>query len=517
MLRTISVSRRALGSAAGAESQLERCTPCYFASNCESQGILMRVSQLYGLNRTQATLDFVDVDINGDTPVFISPRALTMLPSDWGDECVHLIQNFFETVLAHIRGGRDHDAEMLLRTLREPNETHLGLSKGKSRGHALGSESAHDVWRALSQSEAARSGLLADLEDTILMIEGISTDIVSDIATNIIREPLIRYTQQACEHYEIPVEPEVNIGPLWNPASREWFVRFDRLPIAGGSRLLLVPKAIVRRHLEYDADEYYRHFLLEYLREIELDANSALVELLKNGRRRVTKKALIQKYGSGKTAIVRETLKHPEALARYKKAKEDQPHPPLTHEQIAEAESDRPPDWDALLARVISLPTGDEASDQYEKAVEALLTALFYPALTNPVPQHRIHEGRKRIDITYTNMGVAGFFQWLSANYPASHVFVECKNYGREVGNPELDQLAGRFSPSRGKFGLLVCRSFRDKELFMTRCRDTALDDRGFIIPLDDSDLTELVNRRKSDPLFLNLPMLQGRFRALVS
>jgi hypothetical protein len=440
-----------------------------------------------------------------------------MLPSDWGDECVHLIQNFFQTVLTHIREGRNNDAEMLLRTLREPNETHLGLSKGKSRGHALGTESAHDVWRALSQSEAARSGLLKDLEDTILMIEGISTDIVSDIATNIIREPLIRYTQEACEYYEIPMENEVSTGPLWNPTRREWFVRFDRLPIAGGGRLLLVPKAIVRRHLEYEADEYYRHFLLEHLREVELEANSALVELLKNGRLRVTKKALIQKYGSGKAAIVRETLKYPEALARYKRAKQDEPHPPLTHEQIAEAESDQPPDWDGLLAGVMSLPTGEEESNEYEKTVEALLTALFYPALTNPVPQHKIHQGRKRIDITYTNMGPSGFFHWLLANYPASHVFVECKNYGRDVGNPELDQLAGRFSPSRGKFGLMVCRAFNNKELFMARCRDTALDDRGFIIPLDDGDLTELVNRRKSDALFFNLSMLQDRFRALVS
>jgi hypothetical protein len=81
--------------------------------------------------------------------------------------------------------------EALLRALREPNETHLGLSKGRSRGHALGNESAHDVWSALSRSEAAKSGLLKDLEDTVLMIEGISVDIVSDMTTNIIRGPLI--------------------------------------------------------------------------------------------------------------------------------------------------------------------------------------------------------------------------------------------------------------------------------------------------------------------------------------
>jgi hypothetical protein len=48
----------------------------------------MRVSQYFELGRSQPTLDFVDVDIATDIPVFISPRALTLLPSSWGHECV---------------------------------------------------------------------------------------------------------------------------------------------------------------------------------------------------------------------------------------------------------------------------------------------------------------------------------------------------------------------------------------------------------------------------------------------
>jgi hypothetical protein len=477
----------------------------------------MRVSKYFNLRRTQAELDFVDVDISGDTPVFLSPRALTLLPNEWGNECVYLIQHFFTTILELIRDGKNDEAEALLRTLREPNETHLGLSKGKSRGHALGTDSAHDVWRALSRSEAAKSGLLQDLEDTILMIEGISVDIVSDIATNIIRGPLIKYTQEMSDLYGISLSEGVDTGPVWNAADSKWRTGFGRLPVVKGSRLLIVPKAIVRRHLEYDADEYYRHFLLEHLREIELDANTALVELLKNGKRRVTKKALKKKYGSGKKAIVRATLKYPEALAKYRSAKEKDPTPPLSHEQIAEAEADDTPDWDALMAAVTSVATGRQASTDYEKAIEGLLTALFYPVLAHPIVQHKIHDGRKRIDITYANMAVAGFFDWLSKHYPAGHVFVECKNYGRDVGNPELDQLSSRFSPSRGQFGMLVCRAFDDKQLFMERCRDTAHDRRGFIIPLDDDDLGVLVERRKNDPLFFDLPLIRDRFRFLLS
>lgn len=476
----------------------------------------MRVSRYYKLGRSQASLDFVDVDIAEDTPVFISPKAIAQLQSEWGETCVYLVQNFFEAILELIRAGDDREARDLLGVLREPNESHLGLSKGKSRGRGLGTESARKVWRAFSVSQAAKSGLLKDLEDTALLIEGISVDIVSDIATNIIRGPLIEYTQQMAEQLGIPLEEGVASGPIWNARKKVWETRFVRLPVTSAGVLLLVPKAIVRRHLQYDVEEYYRHYLLEHLRDVELSANSGLVEVLKNKKRRVTKTALTQKYGRGKKAIVRQSLKYPEVLANYKKSKDGKPVLPLTHEDMAAIEGQAIPDWDALLKAVTSLPPGNPFATLYEKAVEALLTALFYPDLTNPRVQHEIHEGRKRIDISYTNMAQGGFFRWLSLNYTAMQVFVECKNYGKDVANPELDQLTGRFGPSRGRVGLLVCRSFTSKKRFLSTCRDTAKDDRGYVLALDDADLSELVELRKAQPFYQAWTPLRSRFQALI-
>jgi hypothetical protein len=469
-------------------------------------------------------MDFVDVDIVNDTPVFLSPKALTMLPSEFGDECVHLVQNFFQTVLDHIRSGQNQQAEALLRELREPNETRLGLSTGKAKGHALGSGSARNVWESLSQSEAAKSGLLEDLEDTVLMIEGISVDIVSDIATNIIRGPLIRYTQRICEQYGIPMLPDVDSGPLWDSINKRWHSDFVALPIAGSGRLIFVPKVLVRTHLQYDAGEYFRHFLLTRMQQAEIAANTELVQIVKSGRgkrarvrKRVTKKALLKKYGTGKKAIVTQTRKHPDALAAYKAAKREEKHLPLTLEDMSNLEGATETDWAALLHAVRGVPTGQADAGRYEKAIEGILSALLYPNLTNATVQHEIHNGRKRIDITYTNMGVHGFFKWLAAHYSSAHVFVECKNYGKEVGNPELDQISGRFSPSRGQVGILVCRSFKNKRLFLERCRDTARDLRGFVIALDDDDLVELTTSRQNDPLFAEWRLLRSRFGSLIN
>tara|TARA_R110001592_G_scaffold320639_1_gene598652 strand:+ start:3433 stop:3873 length:441 start_codon:yes stop_codon:yes gene_type:complete len=145
-----------------------------------------------------------------------------------------------------------------------------------------------------------------------------------------------------------------------------------------------------------------------------------------------------------------------------------------------------------------------------------LLSSIFYPSLCYPVKQDKIHGGRKRIDITYTNEPRHGFYNWLSLHYPSSFVFVECKNYGEEVGNPEVDQLSGRFSPGRGKVGLLVCRSIENKERLIDRCKDTANDDRGYIIPLDDDDLQEIVNHKLKHPESQEFPLLKRLFSQLV-
>jgi hypothetical protein len=70
----------------------------------------------------------------------------------------------------------------------------------------------------------------------------------------------------------------------------------------------------------------------------------------------------------------------------------------------------------------------------------------------------------------------------------------ECKNYKGDPGNPELDQLSGRFGANKGWFGLLACRRFENKKLFISRCKDTHKDGRGVIIALDDDDIVRLLS-----------------------
>jgi hypothetical protein len=154
--------------------------------------LMTRVSEHFALGLAQPQLDFVDVDVATDTEVYVDPHALRQLRTEWGRDCVAFLQHYFRCVLAAIRAGDTARADELLGQLREPNQTRLGQSQGQPAGHALGPTLAADVRDQLARSEALRTGLIEDLEDTILMIPLIGRDLISDITTNVIREPLIR-------------------------------------------------------------------------------------------------------------------------------------------------------------------------------------------------------------------------------------------------------------------------------------------------------------------------------------
>lgn len=479
----------------------------------------MRISEYYELGRNQPELDFVDVDVVGDTRLFVDPRAFCSYSTEFAQECRSLVESFFRQVLLALNEGNEDTGLGLLSYLKEPNETHLGLSRGRAQGRGVGNELAEKIWMSLSTSEAASSGLIRDLEDTALLIPGIGRDIVSDITTNIIRGPLIQYTQKMCELYAIPLDENIDSGCVWNPTLRQWESYYTKLPRTHGKKLLLVPKIFVRRTMTYDVGEYYEYAIVEFLQDEELQkVKSPLVHMVK-GSPHVTKKAIKETYGSGKGVAINNTLAHPDLLEKYREEKDRIVSSTLPHDTFAEVMGDEAPDLTPLFKELEETEPGRDDAGKYEKAIQDLLTALFHGSLANPTSQQNIHEGRKRVDIVFDNAATKStdFFTWVGQHYPAPKIFVECKNYSNDPKNPEIDQLSGRFSPSRGIIGLLVCREISDKTLLEERCKDTAKDQRGFIIFLDHNDLGKLLDEYKANGSCTSFGgLLKKRFDSLI-
>ena len=459
--------------------------------------VRQKFSEIYDIGLEQPQLDFVDITPSRDTPLFIDPFAISLKKDAWSEECQDHITHFFQTALDHIRNNREQEARSLLNGLSEPNETCLGLSRGSPAGRGVAGKQALDLYESLAASQAAKTGLLEELAECDLFIPGIGSDKISDITTNIIRGLLIKYTQAQCELHGINLSDEYPSGRYWDIAAAEWRQSYEKLPVVAGRRIILVPKFTVRRKMALDSQEYYSHHILNFIQEEQYRRRTSLVRVLRSGDvRPPSKKTLKDKFPFSKEFVARFSTQHPDVLKKYKKfyAKLEGAKGTLRNEDF-DINFDERAFAQSLADVLAQLPHGPANATKYHSFMMGALEFIFWPNLIFPKKEQEIHSGRKRIDLVYTNAAQTGFF-WrahTAHNIASRLIMVECKNYGKDVANPELDQIASRFSINRGQLGLLVYRAVDNYEKICARCRDTAGDGRGFVVPLGDAQILEML------------------------
>lgn len=455
----------------------------------------MRFSEYYKLDKVQAELDFVDINVEQDTPLYLDPYAITNKEDGWSDKCSDLINSFFNEIIVAVNSKNKKKGVDLLSYLSEPEETCLGVSKGGNKGRGIGSEQAGQLYSAFANSRAAQSGIIEDLSDFALFIPNIGRDKISDITTNILRGQLIDYTQQQCNLYDIKIQ-QVASGFFWDPHALQWSQSYVDLPVINGQKILLVPKYAVRYQVGVDYSTYYNYFVLDYLRSEHLRAQDSLVHALKNGKFRVYQKDLQARYPKDKDFLAKFTEAHPDIIKKYKdelKTKSSRV-PNIDDENFKEDEFSG-----YLIEKLKSIPPGNSDANKYHNLCIGIISFLFFPYLINPIKEKEINEGRKRIDILYTNSVNGGVFRRAALN-PSFNAFlipVECKNYSKDPVNPEFDQLIGRFNREGGKLGLLLYRESVDRGLIIKRCKDAVKAGQGCILPIDDEFLVTLLEKVK--------------------
>ena len=446
-------------------------------------------SDHFGLGKSQAELDFVNVDLSTDNKLYLCPYAIQIREDEWSQTCGDHIRSFFNEVLDQLRNENLGRALHLLSHLHEPNETFLGQSTGQPSGRGVGSDKAELLANAFVNSRAFETGVLADVSEAELFIRGVGPDTISDLVTNVL---LADYTANECELHSIPTQETTLLGPAWDPATRDWRARTYELPHFQNRPVLLIPRFSVRRRLSLNSQEFYNHAMISFLQAEYLNAGGALVETLKNGRRRVTKKSVKERHPFIKDDLAAFVRDHPEILERYKQIRGASG--PLNIAELDD-EFDELALAQALTERLGEIAGGATTASEYHSVMTGICTFLFSPFLINPIKEFEQHQGRKRVDIKFTNTASDGFFGNVLAapQTRARSVFVECKNYTRNIANPELDQLAGRFGHQRGFFGLLLCRDMENRQRTIAACKDTAADGRGFMIALDDLDIADML------------------------
>ncbi|MDR1196861.1 MAG: hypothetical protein LBL08_01115 [Candidatus Nomurabacteria bacterium] len=471
-------------------------------------------SEYNKLGKKQFELDFVDVPVNGsDVKLFIDPYSISRRKDLWFRNCATTIYTFFDHLLELIRLNKHNEALDLLDGLHESNETKLGYSP-KNQGAAIGRKQSIKLYDSLRTSKAVETGILKDIEECNLMIHGIDRDKISDMTTNIIKKYLIRYTQQQCALHGVPIK-KLPVKHLLNLDLFEWESDFCDLPEdMGGKAVVLVPKTIVRIIPALNAREYYQHYVLDFLQEEHYSAASSLCRVLKDKTLKKPAKTVITdmvtKVGNPKKDKGKKSLKdylfefslgNKDVLQDYEDTKRtDDADPHLSDKDIEKNIKNRDQNYDDLIDKLNAVRPGRETANDYHEVMIGILSAIFRDLLTSPKKEDPINDGIKRIDIRFINSATYGFFSSLRSlkGIPAPYVYVECKNYFNDVVNPECDQLATRFSPERGRLGFLAIRKVDNRKKLIQRCGALAKDGHGYIIPITDEDVIQLIEFKRS-------------------
>lgn len=299
--------------------------------------------------------------------------------------------------------------------LGEPGDTFLGVSKGIPKGRGVGPIQSRQIVSALTKSEAAKSGKLHDLSESALFIPHIGRDKISDLTTNLIRRVLVDYTHQQCALHGITTLKKRSADkPLWNAARAKWAADFVELPVVNSKPILLVPKYFVRRQISLESHDLYDRIVVDFLQEEHTRPGDSLVQALKSGELYVTKKDIKKKYPFSKEFLFEFLKDRPFLLARYKALKRAAAPPTSGDLDEGFQESSHARTLEELI---VSIEPGNEQASDYHSLMVGVVTFLFHPSLVNPVKEAEINEGRKRIDILYTNTGDGEFF---SASYDAA-------------------------------------------------------------------------------------------------
>lgn len=460
----------------------------------------MQISQALGLGKTQPELDFVDIDLYSDTPLFLDPAAFYEGQGRFAEQCSQDLEEFFDAVL-HAAGTGDWDLGVrLLKGLREPDEIQLGFSQGLPRGRGVGEKQAAQIFESILRSKAVQTGLIRDLNDALMFVPGIGPDKVSDITTNIVRRHLIEYTQNQFNLYGIEIDTYMPTGLIWDSVEADWTEGYDYIPVVKNRKILLVPKRYVKYAKDFTraSQRYYDGFISSFIRQRELSAMGRLVRFKEKKDGSLTpivyKEDIEREVPRNKNSVADFSSQHPEVYQKFKDAFFR--HNPTSVNAIIAAQGQNFREIEYAKHAVEALravPSGNRDANDYQSLIVGILHFILYPNLSNPVLERPINDGRKRIDITFDNTSDKGIFARLRQDpfLQAREIMIECKNYTHDISNPEIDQMIGRFDHRRGRFGIITCRSVSDRNNMISRCTDAFRSQQGVVVVLSDEDICE--------------------------
>lgn len=223
----------------------------------------MFITDYLGLSRGHFGVDFVDIQTDDDTELFIDPCLIELGEDDRSIEATSIIMDFADTLYSEMRNGR-WDATHIFDEAHEVHDTKLGYGNGRN-GKGKTSKGMREsldglCWLANGIPEISR------IQDVSVFVEDFAEDCMSDLLTNILHGILCDFTAEQMTLYG--VKPNgVHEVRSWDCTNHEWKSTIKPYWRIDGRRILLVPKHWVRKRFLFNAHQYLCGVIIERMRD----------------------------------------------------------------------------------------------------------------------------------------------------------------------------------------------------------------------------------------------------------
>lgn len=401
----------------------------------------------FGLSITQAEVDFVLPDLATDIPLCIDPFLLyksrdAVLRGLHG-QLLGLFSRGFE-----LHEARDRPSLDRLIDFPEVNAIGFGYSRAAIRGSGLGWHLNQLLADLLESSEQVRARGLRHVEELQLLSVGVGPDRVSDIAANVLKLWLVKYTREQAELWGIRLQKGVPVAHYFDPDDMEWRDGYFDLPVNPISKqpILLVPRRIVR--------------LLPWINYDDFQSSEANLFLPPRGPRlpRFPGMPKERRLAVAKHELVTKLRGNTRVLDQYvsRKEREGSAAEPLLHDEPEATQLNTV--GQGLLHRLAALKPGRADAADFQRLAYEILNFLFEPDLTGGQLEVGTYLGTERRDIIYWNEAEHSFWAYVRETYGSPLLMFECKNVAA-LEIEHINQTATYLGARLGMLGVVVTRS----------------------------------------------------------
>lgn len=288
----------------------------------------------FSLDHKNPECDFLNINLDADTPLFVDAYAMSRSTNKYmkgGHETLRIFMSeTLDGLKYYIQDQKAINNLWIPKCFAEPKGTGIGLAKNGHKGRGSHDVKCQQIITALRHSKAVETGELDDLEELILVIEGIGSDTISDMTINIAKKHFIEYTQEKCKKLNIPVSQTKEQLRYFCSLEKIWKSEKFNLPhLEVGlektlSYLIFIPNDILEKNMAYGCNYFYTNIATPDYVEQLLAAGSSFIYSLKDGTKKVSKRDMRKqdKYKGGKRRMDNFIFENPKALKKYKNVAE---------------------------------------------------------------------------------------------------------------------------------------------------------------------------------------------------